>query len=119
MKFVDVVVLLYAILTIVMGILGYAAPTTGHPSLISLIAGGIAGAILIGTLALAKTNPRAARITAAVVSLALLGRFAGSFFDTGKWYPAGIMMVASLFALVVLVGGHFVAMSQRKKETPA
>lgn len=117
MKFVDVVVLLYAILCIVMGILGYTGALHGKHSIISLIAGGGAGAILVGTLALHKTNPRVARITAAVVTLLLLLKFTGDLVSKGfSLYPAGIMAIASLFTLGVLMGGHFVAMSQKKSE---
>ncbi|AIE87847.1 TMEM14 family protein [Fimbriimonas ginsengisoli] len=119
MKFVDVVVLLYAILTIVMGVLGYVAPTTGHPSIASLIAGVGIGALLLGALALTKTNPRAGRIGAAVLTLVPLGRFLPTFISKQNWYPAGIMTIAGIFTFGVLLGGHFIAMSQRKKETSA
>jgi len=117
MKFVDVVVLLFAILSIVMGILGFTGTFEGKSSVISLIAGGGAGAILIGSLALAKTKPRAGRITAAVVTLLLLLKFGGDIAKKGfQIYPAGIMAIAALFTFGVLMGGHFMAVSKAKAE---
>jgi len=113
MKFVDVVVLLDALLCIVMGVLGYVSPTTGHPSVISLVAGVVLGALLLGSLALAKTNPRAGRISAAVVALLPLGQFLPKFIKLHNIYPAGIMVAASIITVAVLLGGHFVAMSKR------
>lgn len=114
MKTVDVVVLLFAILTIVMGILGYAAPSSGHPSIVSLIAGVGSGALLLGALAYTKTNPRVGRISSAVICLLLAGRFAGPFFKEHHIYPAGIMFFAGLFTFAVLGAGHMIAMRERK-----
>jgi uncharacterized membrane protein (UPF0136 family) len=118
MNTVDVVVLLYALLTMVMGILGYVAPTTSHPSIISLIAGVGIGALLLGALALGKTNPRVGRISAAVITLLPLGRFIPTFIKTHAVYPAGIMVVAGIITFGVLLGGHFMAMSKKKASGP-
>lgn len=115
MKFVDVVVLLYALLTIGMGILGYVSPESGHPSVISLIAGVGIGALLLGALAYTKTNPRVGRISTAVITLLPLVRFLPAFIKKGNWYPAGIMVAAGLVTFLVLLGGHFAAMSARKR----
>lgn len=106
---VNLVVLLYALLSIGLGFYGYFVKNSS----ISLIAGGVAGLLLLGTLALAKTSPRAGRIAAAVISIAMLGNFAPKFFRTGDWLPPGVMTIASVVALVVLVGGHFLAMRRR------
>jgi uncharacterized membrane protein (UPF0136 family) len=117
MKLVDVVVLLYALLTIVMGVLGYVAPATGHSSPISLIAGVGIGLLLLGALALTRSNPRVGRISTAVIALLPLGRFLPAFIKSKgqDWYPAGIMVLAGLFTVGVLLGGHFMAMSMRKR----
>jgi len=115
MKFVDVVVLLFALLTIGMGVTGYVAPTTGHASIISLVAGVAIGALLIGSLALAKTNPRAGRIGAAIAALLPLGRFLPAYIKEHNIYPAGIMVIGSFITVGVLVGGHFAAMSKKTR----
>jgi uncharacterized membrane protein (UPF0136 family) len=117
-KFVDVTVLLYALLTIVMGVLGFVAPTTGKPSMPSLIAGVGIGVLLLGALAYTKTNPRVGRISTAVITLLPLGRFIPSFLKSHAIYPAGIMVVAGLFTFGVLGAGHMMAMAQKKASTP-
>lgn len=109
MKFVDVVVLLYAILTLVMGVLGYAE---AH-SVISLVAGVGIGMLLLAALAYTKTNRRIGRIATAVITLLPLGRFIPAFIKTHAIYPAGIMTVAGIFTFGVLLGGHFMAMSKK------
>jgi uncharacterized membrane protein (UPF0136 family) len=112
MKAVNLVVLVYALLTIAMGVYGY----TNKGSMVSMVAGGVSGLLLLGSLALYKSNPRAGRIGAAVISLLLLLRFIGPFLSSGDWVPGGVMTLASGFTLAVLVGGHFAAMSKRKRE---
>gem|GEM_PF-1177186 len=114
MGFVNLTVLLFALLNIVLGIVGGLGLTGGRPSRESLIAGIAAGALLLGTLALAKTHPRWGRIGSAVICLLLLGRFAGPFFSRGTWYPAGLMVIAAGFTLAVLIGGHIAATRARK-----
>lgn len=116
MKFVDVVVALYALLSIAMGVLGYVAPTTGHPSIISLIAGVAIGGFLLGFLALTKTNARVGRIGSAVVTLVPIMKFAKPFLSEHKIYPAGIMVICGLITFAVLGGGHMAAMAKRKRE---
>ena len=112
MQSVNVVVLVYALLSIGMGLYGYFAKGSWQ----SAVAGGVAGLLLLGTLALAKSHPRWGRIGAAVIALLLLGRFAGPFFKTGDWVPAGVMMIASVIALAVLIGGHVMATRKRKAQ---
>lgn len=107
---IDVVVLLYALLSIGLGLEAFLV----KHSIPSIAGGGIAGLLLLGCLALGKSNPRAGRIGASVVTLLLLGKFLADFAKKGAWYPAGIMTVASAFVLAVLVGGHFAAMRKRK-----
>lgn len=112
MKFVDVVVLLYAILLIVFGILGFVI----DHSIPSIAAGTLFGALLLGSLALYKTNPRLSRISSAVISLLPLGRFLPAFIQKGHWYPAGIVVAAGTFTFATLMIGHFMAMAKKKKE---
>lgn len=111
MKFVDVVVLLDALVLIVMGILGFAE---GH-SVASLVAGVLFGGLLLGFLAYTKTNPRVGRIGAAVVCLLPLGRFLPALLKKHNIYPAGIIVACSIITFCVLGAGHMMAMSKRKK----
>ena len=112
MQSVNLVVLVYALLTIVMGLYGYFAKGSWQ----SAVAGGVVGLLLLGTLALAKTYPRWGRIGAAVLALLMIGRFAGPFFKTMDWVPAGVMFIASVITVLVLVGGHFMAMQAKKNQ---
>lgn len=116
MKLVDVAVLSLAIVSIVFGILGATGATGGHPSMMSLIAGGGLGAGLLGFLAFTKTNPRVGRIGAAVITLVLVLWSASTFFRKGTWYPHGIMMILSIATLAILLHGHFSAMKAKKAQ---
>ena len=109
MLWLNVVLFLYGLLDIVMGYLGYA----NKGSIMSLVAGGLCGVIVLSTLAWYKLNPRAARITALVVTFLMLGRFAPKAFEN-QLYPAGIMFMASLVVVLCLVGGHIAGMKARK-----
>jgi uncharacterized membrane protein (UPF0136 family) len=112
MGWLQAVMLLYGVFDIVMGFLGYL----NKGSIVSLIAGGIAGLLVIAFAALSKTNPRVAFISATLVGLLMAGNFAMKTFQ-GVIYPAGIMFVVSLVFALTLVGAHFAAMSKRKKTT--
>ncbi len=105
--------LFYGILNLGLGIFAYF----NSGSWVSLLAGGIAGVIVIGCAALAKTMPRVAYITATVVALAIAIRFLPKFLGERQWYPAGIEVIASLILAVALVGAHFSAMARRKRES--
>lgn len=111
MPAVNVIVAIYGLLSIALGFYGYLE----KGSSVSLIAGGITGLLLLGSVALAKTNPRVARIGAAVIALLMLGQMGRSAMKEPKWHTI-TMAVASLIVLIILVGGHFAAMSKRKAE---
>ena len=115
MPWLNIVLLLYSILNIVMGYLGYAE----KGSLISLIAGGSAGAIILGSLAWAKVNPRAARITALIITVLLMGRFGPKTFSENKLYPDGIEFVSSFGSFVCLGVGHMMGMKAKKAREAA
>lgn len=113
MTWVRWVLIAYGVFNIVLGVIGFV----NSNSLVSLIAGGVAGLLILGCAALGmKGKPRVGNIAALVITLLLLGRFAPTFFETGDWMPAGISMVAGVIVVLCLVAGHFMAMSARKKE---
>jgi uncharacterized membrane protein (UPF0136 family) len=109
MAFVNVAVLLYAILTIGLGAYGYFE----KGSMPSLIAGGVAGLLLLGSLALAKTHPRIGRIAAAVIALLMLGQMGRKAMEDKTWHTI-TLAVASIIVIAILVGAHFYAMSKKK-----
>ncbi len=110
MSWLNGVLLLYSILNIVMGFLGYAE----KHSIPSVIAGTAAGMIVLGSVAWSKTSPRNARITALLVTFLLMGRFASKTFSENKLYPDGIMFVSSLAVALCLVAGHIIGMRAKK-----
>jgi uncharacterized membrane protein (UPF0136 family) len=106
------VMLSYGVFSIAMGLVGYLGPSK---SVVSLIAGGIAGLLVIGFAALSKTNPRVGFIGAAVVGLLMALNFATKTFS-GVVYPAGIIFAVSLLFVIVLVAAHFAAVNRKKKQ---
>ncbi len=110
MGWLNVVLLLYGLFNIGMGCIGYFR---GH-SIISLIAGSVAGLIVLGTLVWYKSNPRAARITALVITIALMGQFAKDTFEKNQLYPAGAIFVPSVIVFLCLLVGHVMGMRAKK-----
>lgn len=111
MGWLSIVLLLYAILNMAMGILGYA---NAH-SIASLVAGVASGALVLAGAAWAKTNPKGGYILCGVVALLILGRFFKGFVVDHKVYPAGILVIASVLTLIALGVGHM----QDSKAAPA
>ncbi|MEZ0325204.1 MAG: TMEM14 family protein [Fimbriimonas sp.] len=109
----NVALLIYAILSIALGAYGFIA----KGSVPSVIAGSVAGLLILGTVALAKTNPRVARIAAAVITLLVLGQMGPKALEDKTWHTV-TMSVASLIVLAILVAGHFSAMAKRKAGEP-
>jgi uncharacterized membrane protein (UPF0136 family) len=92
--------MLFGIATMIGGTYGYVAAG----SLISLIAGIVAGLILIlGALSMQKGSRRGL-YTCLIVTLFLLAQFGRKFFFTdGKFMPAGLMSILSIVSLLLLV----------------
>lgn len=91
--------IIFGLLTIVGGVMGYvkAGSTT------SLIAGSISGILLLGAAFLLPSNIVVGLALAAVVSLALAGRFVPVFLKTHQIMPAGLMSVLSVIGLIVAI----------------
>lgn len=86
----------YGVLSLVGGIMGYVKAK----SRASLIAGGLSGVILIGGALLAASNPVLGLSIVAVISAALVGRFAKSALRKGSSPVAYVMVGGGLAALV-------------------
>ena len=91
--------IIFGILTIVGGIVGYVKAG----SMASIIAGSISGVLLLLAAWLLPEHQAAGLILALVVSLLLAGRFIPSFFQTFKVMPAGLMSVLSVLGIIVAI----------------
>jgi uncharacterized membrane protein (UPF0136 family) len=88
---------IFGLLTIIGGLIGYLKAG----STISLIAGAIAGLLLLTAAYLIPNNLAVALGIALVVSLLLAGRFVPNFIATSKMMPAGMMSLLSVIGVVV------------------
>ena len=100
---------IFGVVTVAGGILGFVKASSKP----SLIAGGIAGALLLLAGWLAGTQGRVGYIVGLVVSLALAGRFVTAFGKTKKVMPAGVMAVLSVVG-VVLTGLALASLTNSK-----
>jgi uncharacterized membrane protein (UPF0136 family) len=88
----------FGAITIAGGVMGFVKAK----SKASLIAGGIAGALLIGAALLFQSGGRNGVILGLVVSLALAGRFVGVYRKSKKVMPAGVMALLSVISVALL-----------------
>ena len=91
--------IVFGLLTIVGGAIGYAKAG----STISLIAGSISGILLLLSAYLLPGNLAVGLVLAAVVSIALAGKFVPAFIKTGQVMPAGLMSVLSVIGLIMAI----------------
>ncbi len=89
--------LIFGILTIVGGIIGYVKAG----SMPSIIAGSITGILLVIAAWLLPEHRAAGLATALVVSLVLAAQFVPKFIRTGKAMPAGMMSILSVIGIVI------------------
>ena len=91
--------LIFGLLTIVGGVMGYVKAG----STASIIAGSIAGILLLIAAWMLPGNLTPGLILALVVSVALAGRFLPAFIKTGHLMPAGLMSVLSVIGIVMAI----------------
>lgn len=113
MRWVNGVLWIYAAMLLVLGAIGYFK----DGSVISIVAGALSGLAIIGTLAWYKSNPRAARISAAVIALILFGNFIQKVLTKPAWHTI-TLTISSLLVVLILVGAHFYAMSKKNAVFP-
>ena len=102
MKLVKKILLVYALLVIIGGIVGYVKADSPE----SIIAGVICGALLFYSRWLWGQNLLFGFILGLFVSLALLGRFAGKAFSSEEGltlWPGGVIIFFSVVTIVVLI----------------
>jgi uncharacterized membrane protein (UPF0136 family) len=88
--------IIFGVLTIVGGIIGYVS----KGSVPSIIAGSIAGLLLLVGALLLPNHVVAGLAIDLVVSLLLAGQFVPKFIQTGKAMPAGMMSILSVIGIL-------------------
>ena len=91
--------IVFGALTIAGGIVGYAKAG----SVASIIAGSIAGVLLLVAAFLLPEHRVAGLATALVISLLLAAQFIPKLLRTGRVMPAGIMSVLSVIGVIVVI----------------
>ena len=116
MTLVKWTMVVYGVVLLGMGIQSYFFPSEGvDPSIISLIAAGGMGLIVLGMTALSFKHPRPAYIVTVVLAAMTIGRFMPKVGE-GQIYPATVAAGLSLLTIVVLGAGHMKAMADKKKQ---
>lgn len=98
MKTNGIVLLIYALLVIAGGVIGFVKAN----SMPSLLMGGLFGVGLLASAAMLLNGKQAGFYLGVILSLALLAFFSYRFYSTGSFMPAGLMSILSLATLVRL-----------------
>lgn len=93
--------LIFGVLTIAGGIIGYVKAGSTP----SIIAGSVTGVLLIVAALLLPQHRAIGLVTALVISLVLAAQFVPKFLRTGRMMPAGLMSILSVIGLVVAIVG--------------
>jgi uncharacterized membrane protein (UPF0136 family) len=91
--------IVFGVLTIVGGIVGYVKAG----SVASIIAGSITGVLLLVAAFLLPEHRMAGLATALIVSLLLAAQFIPKLLRTGRVMPAGIMSILSVIGIIVVI----------------
>jgi uncharacterized membrane protein (UPF0136 family) len=91
--------IIFGILTIAGGIIGYVKAG----SVASIIAGSITGVLLLVAAFLLPERHAIGLATALIVSLLLAAQFVPKFVRTGRMMPAGMMSVLSVLGIIAVI----------------
>ena len=91
--------IVFGVLTIVGGIVGYVKAG----SVASIIAGSITGVLLLVAAFLLPEHRAIGLSTALIISLLLAAQFVPKFIRTGRVMPAGMMSILSVIGLIAAV----------------
>ncbi len=97
------IILIYGILVVAGGVLGYLKAQ----STASLLAGGISGLLLIGAaVAMMRGSYQLGWWAALIIAILLLARFGMASLNNFKMMPGGMMIILSLIAIIALILGR-------------
>ncbi len=91
--------ILFGLLTIAGGVVGYVKAG----STASLIAGSITGVLLLVAAFLLPEHRAVGLATALVISLLLAAQFVPKFLQTGRVMPAGMMSILSAIGIIAAI----------------
>jgi uncharacterized membrane protein (UPF0136 family) len=91
--------IIFGILTIAGGVVGYVKAG----SVASIIAGSIAGVLLLVAAFLLPEHRATGLATALIVSLLLAAQFIPRFLQTGRIMPAGMMSILSVIGVIAAI----------------
>jgi uncharacterized membrane protein (UPF0136 family) len=91
--------LIFGVLTIAGGIIGYVKAG----SVPSIIAGSITGILLLVAAFLLPEHRAVGLATALIISLLLAGQFVPKFLRTGRAMPAGLMSILSVVGIILAI----------------
>jgi uncharacterized membrane protein (UPF0136 family) len=91
--------IIFGILTIVGGVAGYVKAG----SVASVIAGSIAGVLLLVAAFLLPEHRATGLATALIISLLLAAQFMPKFLRTGRIMPAGMMLILSVIGVIAAI----------------
>jgi uncharacterized membrane protein (UPF0136 family) len=91
--------IVFGILTVVGGLVGYVKAG----SVASIIAGSITGVLLLVAAFLLPEHRAIGLATAFIVSLLLAAQFVPKFIRTGRVMPAGMMSILSIIGLIAAI----------------
>lgn len=115
MGWLDVSVLVYALIMLGGGIGGYKVAHSPW----SLVTGIASAVLLVGAIALARTNPKAGYLMATLVTLALLILFIIRYVQTQKMMPSMGLVGLSLVMLLLLIVGHYMSGNGAQPSPPS
>lgn len=100
MRTVALYLMLFGLITLVGGIIGFV----NADSMVSLIAGGVAGIALVGTGLRLQKGWRPGLYVGIVIALALIGHFGRNYFlNDAAFMPAGLMSILAAIAVVLII----------------
>jgi uncharacterized membrane protein (UPF0136 family) len=100
MRTVALYEMLFGLLTMVGGVIGYV----DAGSTVSLVAGLAAGLALLFSGFTMQKGSRTGLFIALIITVTLLGQFGVKFFfDNAKFMPAGLMSILSIISLLLLL----------------
>ena len=99
MEVIKIYFILFGVLTIAGGIVGYVKAG----SVASIIAGSITGVLLVVAAFLLPEHRGVGLATALVISLLLAVQFVPKFLQTGRVMPAGMMSILSVIGVIAAI----------------